>query len=97
VTYVDIRHGHDDHFFGLNALKQRFPNVRAVATVAVLHRIVDRLKLGLEGVFVAPLSAMLPSWSDPCSATPYEMQNQDYDSDDDEDVDEGAEVEGEKA
>ena len=48
-------------------------------------------------VFVAPLSAMLRNWSDPCSATPHEMQKQDYDSDDDEDVDEGAEVEGEKA
>src|ERR1700733_10445691 len=29
LTHVYITHGHGDHFFGLGALKQRFPNVRA--------------------------------------------------------------------
>jgi glyoxylase-like metal-dependent hydrolase (beta-lactamase superfamily II) len=38
LTYVYITHGHGDHFFGLGALKQRFPNVRAVATAAVAER-----------------------------------------------------------
>ncbi len=32
LTYIYITHGHGDHFFGINVLKQRFPNVRAVAT-----------------------------------------------------------------
>jgi glyoxylase-like metal-dependent hydrolase (beta-lactamase superfamily II) len=39
LTYVYITHGHGDHFFGLSALKQRFPNARAVATAAVIDRI----------------------------------------------------------
>ena len=33
-TYTYITHGHGDHFFGINALKQRFPDVRAVATAS---------------------------------------------------------------
>ena len=39
LTYVYITHGHGDHFFGLGVLKQRFPNVRTVATAAVIDRI----------------------------------------------------------
>ncbi len=44
LTYVYITHGHGDHFFGLSALKQRFPNVRAVATAAVIDRIAAQLE-----------------------------------------------------
>ena len=44
LTYVYITHGHGDHFFGLGALKQRFPNVRAVATAAVIERIAGQLE-----------------------------------------------------
>jgi glyoxylase-like metal-dependent hydrolase (beta-lactamase superfamily II) len=44
LTYVYITHGHGDHFFGLGALKQRFPNVRAVATAAVMNRIAGQLE-----------------------------------------------------
>jgi glyoxylase-like metal-dependent hydrolase (beta-lactamase superfamily II) len=44
LTYVYITHGHGDHFFGLGALKQRFPNVRAVATAAVIDRIAGQLE-----------------------------------------------------
>jgi glyoxylase-like metal-dependent hydrolase (beta-lactamase superfamily II) len=44
LTYVYITHGHGDHFFGLDALKQRFPNVRAVAKAAVIDRIADQLE-----------------------------------------------------
>jgi glyoxylase-like metal-dependent hydrolase (beta-lactamase superfamily II) len=44
LTYVYITHGHGDHFFGLGALKQRFPNVRAVATAVVIDRIAGQLE-----------------------------------------------------
>ena len=44
LTYVYITHGHGDHFFGLSALKQRFPNARAVATAAVIDRIAGQLE-----------------------------------------------------
>ena len=44
LTHVYITHGHADHFFGLGALKQRFPNVRAVATAAVIDRIAGQLE-----------------------------------------------------
>ena len=27
LTHVYITHGHGDHFFGINALKQRFPHI----------------------------------------------------------------------
>jgi len=32
LTTIYITHGHADHFFGLGAILQRFPNARAVAT-----------------------------------------------------------------
>jgi len=38
LTYLYITHGHGDHFFDINALKRRFPNVRAVATASVVDR-----------------------------------------------------------
>lgn len=44
LTHVYITHGHGDHFFGLGALEQRFPNVRAVATAAVIDRIAGQLE-----------------------------------------------------
>jgi glyoxylase-like metal-dependent hydrolase (beta-lactamase superfamily II) len=43
LTYVYITHGHGDHFFGINALKERFPGVRAVATAAVVGRMAGQL------------------------------------------------------
>jgi glyoxylase-like metal-dependent hydrolase (beta-lactamase superfamily II) len=33
---VYITHGHGDHWFGLGAVRERFPRVRAVATPAVI-------------------------------------------------------------
>ncbi len=41
VTTIYITHGHGDHFFGLGAVLDRFPNARAVATrdvVKVMRR-----------------------------------------------------------
>ncbi len=36
LTTIYITHGHGDHFFGIGALLDRFPNARAVATPNVL-------------------------------------------------------------
>lgn len=36
LDYIYITHGHGDHWFGINALKKRFPGARAVATPAVI-------------------------------------------------------------
>jgi len=37
LTHVYITHGHGDHFFGVDALKKRFPGARAMTTVAVVE------------------------------------------------------------
>src|SRR6266852_2960194 len=37
LTTVYITHGHGDHWFGLGAVRERFPGVRAVATPAVIE------------------------------------------------------------
>jgi glyoxylase-like metal-dependent hydrolase (beta-lactamase superfamily II) len=44
LTHVYITHGHGDHFFGLSAIEQRFPNVRALATAAVIDHIAGQLE-----------------------------------------------------
>ena len=36
LTRIYITHGHGDHFFGISALLDRFPNAKAVATPNVL-------------------------------------------------------------
>src|SRR5258707_3123582 len=36
LTTVYVTHGHGDHWFGLGAVRERFPRVRAVATPAVV-------------------------------------------------------------
>jgi glyoxylase-like metal-dependent hydrolase (beta-lactamase superfamily II) len=43
LTHIYITHAHGDHFFGINALKERFPNVLAVAPASVVDRIDQRL------------------------------------------------------
>jgi glyoxylase-like metal-dependent hydrolase (beta-lactamase superfamily II) len=37
LTTVYITHGHGDHWFGLGVIRQRYPNVRAVATAPVVE------------------------------------------------------------
>ena len=37
LTTVYVTHGHGDHWFGLGAIRERFPGVRAVATPAVIE------------------------------------------------------------
>jgi glyoxylase-like metal-dependent hydrolase (beta-lactamase superfamily II) len=52
LTYVYITHGHGDHFFGINALKQRFPHIQAVATDLVVDHMASRFEPEMmDGVF----------------------------------------------
>jgi glyoxylase-like metal-dependent hydrolase (beta-lactamase superfamily II) len=37
LTTVYVTHGHGDHWFGLGAVRERFPGVRAVARPAVVE------------------------------------------------------------
>jgi glyoxylase-like metal-dependent hydrolase (beta-lactamase superfamily II) len=37
LTTVYVTHGHGDHWFGLGAVRERFPGVRAMATPAVIE------------------------------------------------------------
>ena len=48
LTYIYITHAHGDHFFGINMLKDRFPNVRAVAPASVVDRIDIRLAADMQ-------------------------------------------------
>jgi glyoxylase-like metal-dependent hydrolase (beta-lactamase superfamily II) len=65
LTYVYITHGHGDHFFGLGTLKQRFPNVRAVATAAVIDRIAGQLEPDmLEGFWRQRFPGQIPDEPD---------------------------------
>jgi glyoxylase-like metal-dependent hydrolase (beta-lactamase superfamily II) len=43
LTHIYITHGHGDHFFGINLLRERFPQARAVATPSVVERMAHQL------------------------------------------------------
>jgi glyoxylase-like metal-dependent hydrolase (beta-lactamase superfamily II) len=61
LTYIYITHGHGDHFFGINVLKQRFPDARAVATASVVDRIGDQLEPDmLEGFWRRLFPGQIP-------------------------------------
>ena len=38
LTTIYVTHGHGDHFFGIGAVQDRFPNARAIATAEVVER-----------------------------------------------------------
>jgi glyoxylase-like metal-dependent hydrolase (beta-lactamase superfamily II) len=48
LTYIYVTHSHGDHFFGINMLKDRFPDVRAVAPAPVVERIDTRLAADMQ-------------------------------------------------
>ena len=48
LAYIYITHGHGDHYFGINTLKQRFPDVRAVTTAGVVDQIHKRAPTDIQ-------------------------------------------------
>jgi len=61
LTHVYITHGHGDHFFGLGALQERSPNVRAVAKAGVIDRIEAQLTPAwLEGFWRQRFPGQIP-------------------------------------
>ncbi len=65
LTYIYITRGHGDHFFGINALEQRFPNVRAAAPASVVDRIANTLAPDeLEGFWRKRFPGQIPEGGD---------------------------------
>jgi glyoxylase-like metal-dependent hydrolase (beta-lactamase superfamily II) len=64
LTHIYITHGHGDHFFGIDALKKRFPNATAVSTVAVVEEMPSQF--APDGVFQKAFPGQIPD--DPISA-----------------------------
>lgn len=61
LTHVYITHAHGDHFFGINALKQRFPHMRAVATASVVDRMPSQFEPEMmDGVFRRAFPGEIP-------------------------------------
>jgi glyoxylase-like metal-dependent hydrolase (beta-lactamase superfamily II) len=61
LTYLYITHGHGDHFFGINALKQRFPHMRAVATDSVVDQMASQFEPEMiDGIFRRAFPGQIP-------------------------------------
>ena len=61
LTSIYITHGHGDHFFGINALKRRFPNAKPVSTAAVVDRMATQLEPAMmDGVFRRGFPGQIP-------------------------------------
>jgi glyoxylase-like metal-dependent hydrolase (beta-lactamase superfamily II) len=61
LTHIYITHGHGDHFFGINALKQRFPNVRVVAPASVVDRMGSQFEPEvMDGIFRRLFPGQIP-------------------------------------
>jgi glyoxylase-like metal-dependent hydrolase (beta-lactamase superfamily II) len=62
LTHVYITHGHGDHFFGINALKARFPGLQAVAPAAVVERMQTQLEPAMmDGIFRRGFPGQIPA------------------------------------
>jgi glyoxylase-like metal-dependent hydrolase (beta-lactamase superfamily II) len=55
LTTIYVTHGHGDHFFGIGALLDRFPNARAVATPDVVKRMRQQASPDVLANFWNPL------------------------------------------
>jgi glyoxylase-like metal-dependent hydrolase (beta-lactamase superfamily II) len=61
LTHVYITHAHGDHFFGINALRRRFPEVQAVSTAAVVDRMPTQLEPAMmDGVYRRGFPGQIP-------------------------------------
>ena len=61
LTTIYITHGHGDHWFGIGALLERFPNARAVATPDVVRVMRQHASLELlEKVWKASFPGQIP-------------------------------------
>jgi glyoxylase-like metal-dependent hydrolase (beta-lactamase superfamily II) len=61
LTHIYITHGHGDHFFGINALKDRFPGVKAVAPAAVVERMATQFEPEImDGIFRRVFPGQIP-------------------------------------
>jgi glyoxylase-like metal-dependent hydrolase (beta-lactamase superfamily II) len=61
LTHIYVTHGHGDHFFGINALKRRFPGVKAVATASVVDRMPSQFEPAMmDDVFRRAFPGQIP-------------------------------------
>jgi glyoxylase-like metal-dependent hydrolase (beta-lactamase superfamily II) len=60
LTTIYITHGHGDHFFGLNAILDAFPDAKAVTTAAVIPDAQTQLSPGLMAFWNAILPGQIP-------------------------------------
>jgi glyoxylase-like metal-dependent hydrolase (beta-lactamase superfamily II) len=61
LTHIYITHGHGDHFFGINALKDRFPGVKAVAPAFVVQQMATQFEPDImDGIFRRVFPGQIP-------------------------------------